>query len=142
MGVQVIYPQQRQSQGNRQRFGSRQADHQRTGQPGRIGDRDAAQVAERDASPTKGRIDHGEDLLQMRLCRDLGNDSVVLFVQAILGRYDFAKYFELLINDSRRGFVASGFQCQDAPVGVRSGHFPGLKKRRPALQNRDSGYPV
>jgi hypothetical protein len=94
-------------------FGDVDADEERTGETGSLGDGDRVDLAATDAGLGKGSFDDGDDGADVTSGGQLRDDAAVRLVERDLGRDDVGTDAASVDDHRGGGFVARGFDAED-----------------------------
>ena len=117
VAFEMIYRDQRLVERLGQRFGVSDADEERADEAGALGHSDGVDFLERELRLCKSFADDRHDLAKVFTRGEFRDDAAVLAVNVDLGGDDGRKDFAAVGDDGGGGFVAGGFDAENA-----SGH--------------------
>src|SRR3954469_23789211 len=117
MRVNVIDPNERFAQRPRQRFGRRNPNEQRTDQPWPVCDAHGLNLVECSIGLLQRFAEDGEDIFDVGAAGDFWDDAAVDGVEMGLRGNDVAEDRAAVLDDGGGGFVAGGFDAEDAGHG-------------------------
>ena len=110
MALQMVHIDEGNVKGQRQPFGKRGTDEQGAQESGSAGEGDGGNVVFRHAGTLQSGVHDRQDILLMGPAGEFRNDPSV-FLMHFLTRDDIATQHPIH-DDSRRGIIAAGFDCQ------------------------------
>ncbi len=123
----MIDGDQRQSIGKSQSLGISNANQQRPGQPGTVGNGDSIQIGQRDSGLGQRGPHHRNDSAKMLAAGQLRHHPAVTSVRGNLRRNHRAERARPPLDDRSRSLVAGGFNAEDQAAGTHLFSLPALE---------------
>ena len=111
--LEVIHGDERHPARPRESLGGRDADEERTDEPGTLGHRDSLDLVERSVRRGERVAHDGRDELEVPARRDLRHDSAEAGVEIGLRRHDRRQHASVVSHDGGGGLVARRLDPED-----------------------------